>query len=166
VKAFLLRVGAFLRPLLGPLGAAIVLVGAVLLVSMGFKELQVGGLLARLLGRKPPEKKAIEVANSVPEGRVRSDGSLIPIGESDSKGQTQAAVVPLDEPGLFSNPDTVRFTPPGEAEPIEVALPEGVKRRDVDHVVVVSPSVVAVTVKDASGISAQTVDELLRKYGP
>jgi hypothetical protein len=73
-------------------------------------------------------------------------------------------VVPINEPGIFSDPSTVEFTPPGETKPVVVPLPTGVKNSDVSQVVVVSPSVVAVTVKDNSGISAQTVDDLLKKY--
>lgn len=157
---------AAVRVLVGPLGVALVLLGAVILVAMGFKELQVGGLVARLLGRKGGGNRSVDLANSIPEGRVDAQGRLIPVGEPDTRGQTQAVVVPIEEPGLLSNPDTVRFIPPGETKPVEMSLPIGVKNRDVDQVIVVTPSVVAVTVKDSSGIATQTVDDLLRKYAP
>ena len=145
--------------------ALIVIIVAVLLVSMGFKELQIGGLLGRLFGKKEPEHKAIDVANSVDPDRVDKDGKLIQPGTPDSKGQTQVVVVPIKDPGLFSNPDTVTFTPPGKTDPIEVQLPDGVKARDVDKVVVVQPGKFVVTVKDNSGVPASKVDDLLAKYG-
>lgn len=151
------------------LGAPIILVllvaGAVLLVSLGLKNVQIGGLIGALFGKKSPADKAIDVANSVPKGRVDADGKLIPIGTPDAKGMTQAAVVPIANPGLFSNPDTVVFTPPGAEKPIEVSLPEGVKANDVEHVVVVKPGKFVVTVKDSSGVTAKKVDDLLSKYG-
>jgi hypothetical protein len=77
---------------------------------------------------------------------------------------TQAVVVPIKNPGMFSNPDTVVFTPPGETKPVEVQLPDGVKAKDVDTVVVVKPEKFVVTVKDKSGIPAKKVDDLLNKY--
>jgi len=151
---------------LGVILAVVVVVGAILLISMGFKELQVGGLLGWLLGKKPADgSKTIEIANTVDPKRVDKDGNLIPIGKPDSKGDTQAVVVPIQEPGLFSDPKTVVFTPPGETKPIEVVLPDGVTNKDVDQVIVVTPSVIAVTVKDNSGVPAQKVDDLLKKYG-
>lgn len=145
--------------------ALVIVVVAVLLVAMGCKGLQIGGLLGKLFGKKDPEQKAIDVANSVPPNRVGPDGKLIPPGTPDQKGDTQAVVVPIDNPGLFSNPDTVTFTPPGADKPVEVQLPTGVKNSDVDKVIIVKPDVVAVTVKDTSGIPAQKVDDLLAKYG-
>lgn len=156
--------------ILGPLLAVLLIVVAVILVSMGFKELQIGGLLGKLFGKKEPEGgggkgKVIDVANSVDPDRVGPDGKLIQPGQPDSTGQTQAVVVPIKEPGLFSDPKKVVFTEPGKDKPTEVILPDGVTNKDVDQVVVVKPDVVVVTVKDNSGISAKTVDDLLSKYG-
>lgn len=166
MKAALKWVGVrLMAPGVGLVAAAVVIVLGIILVSMGFKELQIGGLLGWLLGKKSPEQKAIDTANSVPAGRVDKDGKIIPIGTSDSKGDTQAVVVPIQNPGLFSNPNTVTFTPPGSDAPIEVQLPDGVKNKDVDKVIVVKPSVIAVSVKDGSGVSSQQVDDLLKKYG-
>jgi hypothetical protein len=145
--------------------ALIIILVAILLVAMGCKELQIGGLLSRLFGKKTPGERAIDVANTPPADRVDPKGNLIPPGVPDSKGQTQAVVVPIKEPGLFSNPDTVTFVPPGETEPIEVQLPDGVKNKDVEKVVVVQPGKFVVTVSDKSNIPASTVDSLLKKYG-
>jgi hypothetical protein len=154
------------QKVVGPLLAVLVVIGAILLLAMGAKGLQIGGLLGKLLGRKDePEKKTVEIANTIPPGRVDKDGKLIPQGTPDSQGMVQAVVVPVDQPGLFSKPGTVTFTPPGETKPVEVVLPDGVKNQDVAQVVVVSPSVVVVTVKDSSGVPAAQVDDLLKKYG-
>lgn len=151
--------------LLAPGAALVLVILAVLLVAMGAKELKIGGLLAKLFGKKDPEHKALDVANSVAPSRVDKDGKLIPPGTTDSKGMTQAVVVPIKEPGLFSNPDTVTFTPPGTDTPKEIALPDGVKAKDVDKVVVVQPGKFVVTVKDNSGVTASHVDDLIAKYG-
>lgn len=152
--------------LLGPLGAILVIALAILLVSLGYKELQIGGVLGKLLGRKDPETpEPIEVANSIDPDRVQPDGKLVPPGEPDSEGQTQAIIVPIQDPGLFSNPDTVKFIPPGETKAVEIPLPVGVKNKDVEQVVLVKPTVTAVTVKDTSKVTAQRIDDLLKKYG-
>lgn len=151
--------------LLAPGVALLLVVLAIVLVAMGIKQLQIGGLLGWLFGKKEPERKAIDVANSVPPNRVDKDGNIIPPGTPDSQGMTQAVVVPIQEPGLFSNPDTVKFTPPGEAKPIEVKLPDGVKNKDVEKVIVVQPEKFVVTVKDSSGVTAEKADDLIKKYG-
>jgi hypothetical protein len=146
--------------------ALVVIVVAVLLVSMGFKELQIGGLLAKLFGKTADVKADPNVANTVPSTRVDQNGNLIPQGTPDSTGQTQAVIVPIENTGgLFSNPDTVKVTPPGSDQPIVVQLPTGVKANDVDKIIIVSPTQVVVSVKDNSGIPAQKIDDLLRKYG-
>ncbi len=150
----------------GPLLAVVVVVGALALVALGLgPKLQIGGLLGRLFGKEPPEKKALDVANSVDPNRVRPDGTLILPGQPDSQGQVQAVVVPIVPPSLFSDPKTVTFTPPGADKPVVIQLPDGVTERDVDKVIVVSPEVTVVTVKDDTGIPATRIDALLKKYG-
>jgi hypothetical protein len=156
-KWVVLKIGA-------PGVALLVVIGAILLVLIGCKGLQIGGLLAKILG-KPDALKAIDVVNSIPKKRVDANGNLIPIGVPDSGGNTQVQVVPIDSPGLFSNPTTVTFTPPGETKPVEVKLPDGIRSSDVDTVVVVSPTVTVVTVKDSSGLTVGRIDDLLKKYG-
>lgn len=158
------RVATFLRKyILAPLPILLVVAAAIVLTALGVKGVKIGGLLGALTGKKPV--KAIEKANSIPVGRVRPDGSLIPQGEPDSKGLTQAIVVPIEKPGLFESPNTVRIKPPGEDKPIEVEVPDGVDPKDVQSVVIVAPKVYAVTVKDGSGISAERIEDLLKKYG-
>jgi len=153
--------------IIGPILAIVVVVGGFLLLTMGFKELQIGGVLGKLLGKKGGDtsKKAVDVANTVDKDRVDTDGKLIQPGVVDSKGMTQAVVVPIKEPGLFSDPKRVEFVAPGETKPTKIELPDGVTNKDVEHVVVISPEVVAVTVKDKSGIPAKKIDDLLNKYG-
>jgi hypothetical protein len=158
------KVWAFVRRyILAPLPILIIAGGAFILAMLGFKNLQVGGLFGKLLGRKTTQK-ATHVANSVPPERVRADGSIIPIGEPDSKGITQARVVAIQEPGLFDDPKVVKITPPGETKPISIQVPDGVKAKDVDNVIVLRPEVTAVTVKSASKIKAQRADDLLSRY--
>ena len=105
------------------------------------------------------------MANSVDPDRIDKNGKLIQPGTPDSQGQTQAVVVPIQEPGLFSDPNKVVFTEPGKDKPTEVVLPDGVTNKDVDQVIVVRPDVLVVTVKDNSGIPASKVEDLLAKYG-
>lgn len=161
--AWLKRVG---RAIAAPLPALILVAVAIVLVVLGFKKLQIGGLLNKLFGKDDTGgKKVIDVANSIPDGRVDQEGNLIPIGQPDSQGITQAKVVPIQEPGLFDDPSKVKIVPPGETEPVEVKLPDGVKAHDVDKVVIVTPEVYAVTVKDTSKVTTKDVDDLLAKYG-
>lgn len=153
------------RKLLAPGIILIIVAVALVLVSMGFKELQIGGLVGKLLGRKAPEKGSVGVANTIPTGRVDGQGNLIPIGQADTKGDVQVQVVPIKAPGLFSDPQTAVFTDPQTKKPDEVSLPDGVKNTQVDQVVIIRPNVLAVTVKDGSGMSAHEIDDLIKKYG-
>jgi hypothetical protein len=157
----------FARWVYAPLFAILVVVVVFILVAFGVKNLQIGGLLGKLFGKEddPKGKKAIDVANSVPENRVDENGVIIKPGEPDSTGQTQAVVVPIEEPGLFDDPGKIKVMPPGETEPTEVILPDGVKAKDVDKVVIIKPDVYAITIRDSSKVSAQDVDDLLSKYG-
>jgi len=163
VKRWLSFVGT---KILGPVIAACLIVLAFVALTMGFKELQIGGLLGKLLGKKPDEDggDTIHVANSVDQDRVSPDGKIITPGQPDSVGDTQAVVVPIKGPGLLSDPKTVVFTPPGATKPTTVVLPDGVTNRDVEQVVLIKPQVIAVTVKTNSGISTQRIEDLLKKY--
>lgn len=153
------------RYLLAPLPAFIVIIVALVLIGLGVKNIQIGGLLGKLFGHKPPEgKKAVDVANTIPEDRVDSSGKVIQPGTPDEKGLTQAVVVPIEPPGMFSNPDKVVIQHPEDGKKVVVDLPTGVKAKDVDKVVVVNPKIVAVTVKDKSKVPAKKVDDLLKKY--
>ena len=153
------------RRLLAPLPAILIVVGAIILAVFFGKKIQIGGILGKLFGHEGSGTKAVDVANTVPEDRVDKDGKIIPPGTPDDKGITQAVVVPIESPGIFSNPDKVVITHPEDGKKVVVDLPEGVKSKDVDKVIVVKPDVLAVTVKDSSKVTVQHVDDLLKKYG-
>ncbi len=154
------------RAIAAPLPAILLVVGAVVLVALGVKNLQIGGLLGKLLGKEPPKgPKAVDAANSIPEDRVDPNGHVIPIGAPDSQGQTQAKVVPIESGGLFDRDDQVKIVPPNASEPVVVNLPDGVKAKDVDKVILVQPEVYVVTVHDSSKVAAKDIDDLLLKYG-
>lgn len=154
------------KNLLAPVVAVVLIIVAVVLVSMGFKDLQIGGLLGKLFGRTQDDtKKSIDVINSIDPGRIDKNGKVIPLNQPDGKGDTQVQVVPINQPGLFSDPNVVTFTPPNADKPISIVLPDGVTNKDVDKVVIVSPGIHAITVKDSSGIDAKKIDDLLVKYG-
>ena len=150
----------------GYIGALVALGVVIAAIFMGSKRIKTGGILGKMMGKDDPKdpKKTIERANSVDEDRVDDKGKPIEIGTADSKGHTQAPVVPIEDPGIFSDPNKVVFTPPGETKPIEVVLPDGVTNKDVDQVVVVNPKVTDVKVTDTSGVKPSRVDELLKKY--
>ena len=146
--------------------ALLIIVGAVILVSLGCKDLQIGGLLGKLFGKKPDAKADPNVVNTIPSDRVDPNGKIIPQGTPDSKGDTQAVVVPIQHTGgLLEDPKTVTITPPGTTTPMVIQLPDGVRAKDVDQIVVVTPGQYVVTVKDTSGVAASTIDDLLTKYG-
>jgi hypothetical protein len=138
--------------------------GAFILLTMGCKSIKIGGLLGWLFNREMPKDTVVDVANTIPKGRVDDKGNLIPVGKPDENGNVQVKVVAMEEPGFFSDPTIIKFTPPGEDKSIEVKLPKGVTSDTVDKVVIVKPGVVAVTVKN-NGVSTKTVDDLLKKYG-
>lgn len=150
-----------------PVVLILIVAAAIILVAIGVKDIQIGGLLSKILGKegKDSGKKAVDVANTVPEDRVDKNGNLIPPGTPDSQGVTQAKVVPIEPTGLFDDPTKVKIIPPGATEPVVVTLPDGVKAKDVDKVIIVTPEVYAVTVKDSSKVTASDVTDLLKKYG-
>jgi len=149
--------------------APIVALGLILLAltSSGFgKTFPIGGLLRRLFGKEAPERTKAEVASSLDPERVDPAGNLIPLGTPDAKGFAQFPVVPIAVPDVFDDPETVTFTTPaGVIKTVD--LPKGVtsdKVDKVDKVLIITPSVVVVTVKDSSTVKAATVDELLERY--
>lgn len=160
------RVWAWVRTyVLAPIPMLVVAGVGIFLVLLGAKNIQVGGLLGRLSGRRKEGQKAVDAANSIPEDRVHDDGTLIPQGEPDSRGIAQARVVRIEKPGLFGDPSKVKIKDPDTGKKIEIDLPDGVKARDVKRVVVVRPEVTVVEVKSESPVTGRHVDDLLSKYG-
>jgi hypothetical protein len=154
----------FLKWIIGPGAALIVLVVAVILIVVGVKDVQIGGILAKFFGKREG-KKPIDVINTPDPKRVDKDGKIIPPGTPDEKGMTQAVVVPLKKPGLFDSKDQVKVQEPGKDKPTIIDLPKGVKAKDVEKVVIVRPEITAVTVKSSSKVKANDIDDLLEKYG-
>jgi len=160
IKAKLLQLWEGSKKYLG-LILAVVLVVVTLMTG---KKAKFGGLLGKLLGKPEDDpSKAIEKANTVDKGRVAPDGKPIEIGQPDSKGQTQAEVLPIEKTGVFSDDSKIVIDPPNE-KPIEVELPVGVTSKEVAQEVVVKPEVTTTKVTDNSKVSAQRIDDLLKKY--
>jgi len=149
--------------LAAPLRFVAIVVGLVLL-GMGFKI----GILHRFggyFGKKSPKP-----VNSLPPVyRSDDNGKPIPPGVVDKEGYIQPVAYPLPHPSFFDDPKKVVIETE-EGEKIEVTLPEGVDRSDVEEVLVITPTVVTVTVtpKEENGKNppdVQTLDKLLEKYG-
>lgn len=140
---------------------AVVVVALVVMLLAGLRA-NVDPLLSRLRDKDKPYVKAVGIANSVPPGRIGADGKPIPVGTPDEVGMTQAVVVPVQPPGPFQGDGFVDVIPPGK-DPIRVQLPTGVKAADVETVIIVKPNVVAVSVRDDSGVSPERVDDLLAR---
>lgn len=153
------------RWFIAPALAALLIAGALLLSGFG-KDIPIGGLLRRLFGKEAPKGlKQAEIASTVPSSRIDYAGNLIPVGQEDEKGFKQVPVVPIHPPDVFDDPGQVTFTTPeGKVETVE--LPKGVTSDQVEHVVVVTPSVVVVTVTSGSKVKSETIDSLLKKYAP
>lgn len=125
-------------PFLG-IGVLGVVFAALLLAPLRLR-VNFGGALGWLLGREEREGiPSIAVSNSLPPERV------VPLGQPDERGFVQASVEPLQESwNPLSRTDQVE-TLSGDI----IQLPEGVSRRDVQDVIVVSPSSAVVRLKDA-----------------
>ncbi len=158
------------------LGKVLVALGAVLVFIVGYavlKEWNVGGFIAGLFDKEPSDRDKVKVANTVPDERVDKAGAPISIGTPDDKGFTQWNV---HETEISSNPfrdkskikvvstvevDTVDGGKRTEKVIKEIALPKGVKDKDVSKVVEVKPDIFVVEVVDTSGVSAaDLLDEL------
>jgi hypothetical protein len=157
---------AVARWVLGPGAAILVIIGGLLLLVFVGKLIPLGQVFDWITGRdkKPGDQRAVDVVNHPPEDRTK-DGKPIEPGTPDSKGQTQAVVVPIETPGLFDRQDQVRYTPTGTDKPVVVDLPTGVQASEVKAVVVMTPRIVAVTVASTSKATPLQVEDLLKKYG-
>lgn len=130
--------------LLWPILTVLVAIGTIILVSMGLKGSNVGGLLGKLLEKDatPPPDSDRKVEPGVP----------------DDLGQTEVVVAPIEvEDGHIVLPETE--TP--------VILPEGVEPDEVKEVIVVTPVVTNVKVTDTSPkpVTNEDLNRLLEKIG-
>lgn len=161
------RLGGLLRSALKyvvhhPLAAAATVLLVLFAISaMAFgKKVQIGGLLSLLWGdKKGPSVRGIPPADRVDENRA----PILP-GQSDDRGFVQAPVTTsIVEPGIFSDPTEIVVQHPEKGE-VTIKLPEGVKNKDVQEVVEVTPDVYEVRNKDA-GASPKKLDDLIGKLG-
>lgn len=136
--------------------ALLVIVGGIILVLFK-KDLQIGGLLGSLTGKKQPNLRAV-----VPEGRVDGAGKPILPGQSDQQGFTQAPVsATIQKPGLFSDPKTLVVEHPTKGKQV-IALPTGVINKDVSEVIEISPDVYEVKNNDKSKVDTKRLLDVLK----
>jgi len=137
------------------IGTVLLMVMAVLAMTMG-KNIQIGGLLESLWGKKEPKNNRLVV----PDERTDDEGEPIKPGESDDEGYVQVpAKITIKEPGIFSDPDKIEIIDEmGNGS--KIPLPKGVKNSDVEEVVVVKPNVYEVKNKDG-GVNVVDLDNLI-----
>jgi hypothetical protein len=141
-----------------PLATALTILLIVVAVAMliSGKTFQIGGLLSKLWDSKKPSARGIP-----PSDRKNPDGTMIPLGMSDDKGYVQAPVATtIVEPGIFSNPDTIQIIHPDKGT-VTVQLPNGVKNKDVQEVIEVSPDIYEVRNHD-TGVNPDNVLDILK----
>lgn len=158
VKAFLLKVGQLcIRYPLATAATAALVALAVAALVFG-KQLQIGGLLGKLWGRKDsPDDPVLRP----PPGRVDpSTGTPIEPGHPDPGGFVQPVPVEIKEPGIFSDPGRVTVVTPDGKE-VDVKLPTGVQNKDVKQVVMVAPNVYQ-TANNDLGVDAGRLLESLK----
>lgn len=119
-----------------------VVIGAVLLMIFGKREIQIGGILGKLWGKKPIESRVIP-----PEERKTPDGTPILPGQSDKEGFVQALpTTTIKNPGLFSDPKIVVIQNAGKE--VKIPLPVGVRNKDVAEVTIIDTNVVEIKSND------------------
>lgn len=162
LKSFFYKLGNVM--IRWPLATALtVVVVAVAVLCVVFKiDVQVGGLLGRLWGKKPGPEDGGPVLLPPPPGRVDDSGNPIQPGQPDDKGYVQLpAVLPIEPPHVFSDPSTVTVVDGGKK--VVLPLPEGVKNGDVKGVTVVSPNVYQVANNDRPSVDTGKLLEELGK---
>ncbi len=124
--------------------------GATILLVSG-KTFQIGGLLGKIWG-----SKSTGPTLTPPPGRVDDKGNVIEPGTPDPVGFVQASVVlPVKDPGIFSNPNTVVVTKP-DGNDVTLQLPTGVKNSDVQQVVMVNENVYQLANND-TGVDVKSI---------
>ena len=136
--------------------AAALIVGAVVMKLLGH-DVQIGGLLDKLFGRKPN----LDVRVIPPPGRTDASGGPIQPGKPDDIGYVQAPVsTEIVKPGIFSNPDTIVVKHPDKGD-VVLPLPTGVKNKDVSEVIEVSPGVFQIKNNDNSSVDTAKLKDIL-----
>lgn len=158
LKAFFKRVYELMvKYPLAVAAAAFLVVGAVIM-AIGGHDIQIGGLLEKLFGKKKADP---DIRVLPPPGRVDSSGNAIPVGKSDEKGYVQPPIgTTIKDPGIFSNPDTITVVHPDKGE-VTLPLPTGVKNKDVSEVIEVQPGVYQIKNND-SGVDTSELKDMLK----
>lgn len=153
MKSFFQKVFDFvLRYPFAVIGTILVVVFAVIVVFIFRQEIQIGGILGWLWGKKIELDSNIKVLP--PINRVDNDGKPIAAGDSDKGGWTQAPInTEIKEPWIFSNPKVIVVTHPDKGE-VKIPLPDGVINKDVKQVTEVAPDIYQLTNNDKSSVDA------------
>ncbi len=162
VKSIAYKIGNFfIRYPFAIAATVFLLIGGIFLAAFG-QKVQLGGILAKLWGKTDPRDLPDAPTVIPPKERVDDQGKTIEPGQSDDLGYVQVPVVlPIKEPGLFSDPDSVVVVTP-EGKDISIPLPTGVKNKDVKEVILVSPNVYEIANNDR-GVDAGTLLEELER---
>jgi len=137
--------------------AAVFLIVFALFVALSGNQLQMGGLIGKLFGKK----KQPNTRDVPPEKRTDENGKPITPGESDDKGFVQTSTnLEIVEPTIFSDPDTIIVKHPEKGK-IKIDLPQGVKNKDVKEVVLVKPNVIEIKNND-KGVDTKKILEFLQ----
>jgi len=159
LKSLIYSIGNFLIRYPLATAATIFLIVAAILLAIFGQKFQIGGLLGKLWGKKPSTDPNIRVIP--PPGRVDDKGQPIAPGTPDKEGYTQAAVVvPIKDPGIFSDPNTIVIQHPDKGE-VTIPLPTGVKNSDVQQIIEVAPNVYQIANNDKGA----DTDQLLKDLG-
>jgi len=158
LKSFVYGIGNFcIRYPLATVATIFLIALAIFLLCFG-QKFQIGGLLGSIWGRKPSTNPGIKVLP--PENRVGPDGKPIPPGTPDAQGFTQTnAVIPIKDPGIFDDPNTIVIQHPDKGDVI-LPLPTGVKNTDVAQVIEVSPNVYQIANNDKGVDTSQILKDL------
>jgi len=137
--------------------AAVFLIILALFVALSGNQLQMGGIIGKLFGKK----KQPNTREIVPEDRVDENGKPITPSESDDQGFVQAPTkLEIVEPTIFSNPDTIIVKHPEKGK-VKIDLPQGVKNKSVREVVLVKPNVIEIKNND-KGVDTKKILEFLK----
>ncbi len=122
-----------------------------LFLAIGGKNIQIGGILSKLWGKKEENDNGIKVIP--PNTRIDDSGKIIEPGVSDNSGFVQVKDnIEIKDPGLFSDPTKLIVIHPEKGEMV-IPLPKGVSNTDVKQIVEVKPDVYQVSNEDRPSIN-------------
>lgn len=154
VKGFFYSIGNFcIRYPVAIVFSFILILGAVALDFFGVK-IQIGSILGKLFGKKTYDENVIL---HPPDVRVDNNGQIIPPGTPDPQGYTQPVAVPIQQPSVFSDPNTVTILH-DDGSTTTLPLPTGVKNTDVQQVVQVAPNIYQLANND-TGVDTKAIEK-------